>query len=306
VYLHAPYVQGAAAVTAVTAPVAEKFTVQFGPTTGPGTVVFDGITVTYAAAPLTGAAAAAQFATVYNAGGGTYTAVATGDKIVFTETAPGGVDITDVQVSDFTVGAPTVSGAIVAVLNNVDGSTVTTTPGVTAVTETFTLHFDTNPNATTYTFDGETIPVLAGELGSNIAQAVATGNYANWTAVLSGNDVTFTSKTANTNVADAAPCGGITSLVTNTFADNSDMLDFSAYNAEAVYVNNVLVAGNATTALGQTYITLVESTTNVGAYTMTQMVDAGVVGLTGDTSVGVIGVADFGAHLDFVAQNFIL
>lgn len=80
-----------------------------------------------------------------------------------------------------------------------------------------------------------------------------------------------------------------------------DYIDFSAYNAKAVYVDGVLVAGTVATA-GQTYITLVESGTNDGSYTMTQYTEAGAT----DTVVGVIGVADFGAEQDFVAQNFIL
>ena len=39
---------------------------------------------------------------------------------------------------------------------------------------------------------------------------------------------------------------------------------------------------------------------------MTQYTEAGALGAAGDTVVGVIGVADFGAEQDFVAQNFIL
>jgi hypothetical protein len=85
-----------------------------------------------------------------------------------------------------------------------------------------------------------------------------------------------------------------------------DYLDFSAYNAKAVYVDGVLVKGTAPTAVGQTYITLVESATNDGSYTMTQYQEAGALGTAGDTVVGVIGVADFGVEKDFLAQNFIL
>ena len=73
-----------------------------------------------------------------------------------------------------------------------------------------------------------------------------------------------------------------------------------------MYVDGVLVAGTAPTALGQTYITMVESTTNDGSYTMTQYAEAGALGTAGDTVVGVIGVADFGVEKGFVAQNFIL
>lgn len=302
VYNHS-YTQGSTASAGTTVPaVAEQFTVQFGPTTGAGTVVFDGVTVTFGATALTGAAAAAQFANDYNAAGtGIYTATPAGDKIVFKETVPGGADLTDVQVSDFVVGAPTVSGLVVAVISNVDGAPATTVGATSNVTESFVVHFNDNPNATTYSFDGETIPVLAGETGLNIAQAVASGNYTNWTASLSGVDVIFTAKTPNANVADAAAFGGITSEVKNDFADGSDYLDFSAYNAKAVYVDGVLVAGTVAVT-DQTYITLVQSTTNEGAYTMTQYTEKGAV----DTVVGVIGVADFGAEKAFVAENFIL
>ncbi len=300
VYNH-NYTQGSTFNAGVTTLTAEKFTAQFGATTGAGTVVFDGITVTYGATALTAAATAAQFATDYNAAStGTYTAVVTGDEVVFTETTPAGADIADVKVADFVVGAPTVSGAILAVLSDVDGAT--STVGATSnVTETFTVHFDTNPNATTYSFDGETIPVLAGELGSNIAQAVSTGNYANWTATLSGVDVVFTSKTPNADVADAAAFGGITSDVVYGVTTFSDVIDFSAYNAVAVVVDGVNVTGG-TIAAGDEYVKMTESTTNDGSYTAQVYTEAG----TTDTLVGLIGVLDFGVEQDFVAENFLL
>lgn len=95
-----------------------------------------------------------------------------------------------------------------------------------------------------------------------------------------------------------------TAAVTQVIAhsDGLDYLDFSAYDAVAVFVDDVLVAGSTPTS-GQEYVRMTESTTNDGEYKMEVLTEAG----TTDTLVGTIGIADFGDYVDvFVAENFIL
>lgn len=245
----------------------------------------------------------------------------------------------NVLPADFVYSAG-VTGSV-TVGNYVDGIDpfVAATSGAA---ETFTVQFDSGSGtpetavtaATTVTFDGTNVALAIGDGAVSAAAKIAAATFANWTAAV-GNDgtsVVFTSKTVGnktdatatdfqdgvngidatvtvTNGSDATAATGGTYTVVNTSSTPTtgfDYIDFSAYNAKAVYVDGVLVAGTAPTALGQTYITLVESSTNDGSYTMTQYTEAGALGTAGDTVVGVIGVADFGVEKDFVAQNFIL
>lgn len=242
---------------------------------------------------------------------------------LWTATAAGGV-VTATQVLGAVIGDVDVSNNNPATAIQYDGSGVGVTPavttqgngilpGVAGTTEVFVVTFADADQNGTYSFGGANVPVLDGETGANIAASFASATVAGWTAVyVAGDDfVTYTSTTPNVNVPDVTDASfvGANVVVTTTttvLTDGFDMLDFSAYNAQGVYVDGVLVAGAATTALGQTYITMVESATNDGSYTMTQYVDAGVIGLAGDTVVGLIGVADFGVEQAFVAQNFVL
>ncbi|MCK7582319.1 MAG: hypothetical protein MZV65_46480 [Chromatiales bacterium] len=66
-------------------------------------------------------------------------------------------------------------------------------------------------------------------------------------------------------------------------------------------MNGAQIAGSAA-AVGQDYVLFTESETNAGEYTVTVYTEAGET----DTLVGTIGVLDFGASQNFVAQNFIL
>ena len=268
-----------------------------------------------------------------------------GTNVVSLVYAPGaatastvGEVIPNVVPADF---AYTNATGSVTVGNYVDGIDpfVAATPGTN---EVFTVQFDSGAgtpetavtSATTVTFDGTNVALVTGDGAVSAAAKIAAATFANWTAAVGtdGTSVVFTSKTVG-NKTDATAAdfqdgaNGIDATVTVTDGTNAtaatggtytvvntstvyttgfDYIDFSAYNAKAVYVDGVLVAGTAPTAVGQTYITLVESATNDGSYTMTQYQEAGALGTAGDTVVGVIGVADFGVEKDFVALNFIL
>ena len=293
---------------------------------GNTTVTFNGVTVTLAAGDAT--AIATQFAADYTAAApvGTWTVVDNGDGTV-TVTAPASGAIANITAADFVVvdtPVPADSTPVtVAISANVDGTALTA--------ETFKATFaGTEVGAnTTVVFDGVTVTLAANVGGAAIAgDYVAQYNLAggSFTAAAAGAVVTFT-KNVNgdlpnkvaadfviTDVVGDSPAVTVSAITVvegapaglGQTATNADALDFSAYNAQGVYVDGVLVAGNATTALGQTYITMVESATNDGSYTMTQYLDAGVVGLAGDTVVGIIGVADFGAQLNFLAESFVI
>lgn len=124
-----------------------------------------------------------------------------------------------------------------------------------------------------------------------------------------GNDVLVlgTGAESNDTLVYTGLNNGTDSIVNFTAGDvatvlNADKIQFTGYNATAVYVGGVLVAGTAA-AVGQSYITLVEGTgAAAGSYTATQFTEAGAT----DTTVGVIGTLDFGASQVFVAGNFAL
>ena len=287
---------------------------------------------------------ALAFAQQYDAAGATadweVSAYTPGSNVVSLVSAPGaavtstvGPVTPNVVPADFVFTGAT--GPVV-IGNYVEGlaAFVAGTPGTS---ETFTVQFD-NGSASPDTaviaagnivFDGSTVSVAAGDGAISVASKIAASTFANWTAAVGtdGTSVVFTNKAVG-NQTDAtatdfgngsngvvaavvvtdgtaavAAVGAPYTVVTSTVVPSTgfDYLDFSDYNAEAVYVDGFLVEGVAATA-GQTYITLVESATNDGAYTMTHMREAGAT----DVVVGIIGVADFGAEQDFVAQNFIL
>jgi hypothetical protein len=315
------YTQGVAAVVQVSNNVAETFTLEVtGGNTVGGTITFNGGTVTIPANATLAQVVAAFLTPTVPFATYTTTAGATASTITFTETTPAGADIADSthQVDDFVVSDPTVSGVLVATVDGVDGYTNITTPGVVPVTETFTVYFGNSTIDTTYTFDGEEIPVLAGETGVNIAQAAAFGDYANWTAALTGvgsQSVVFTSKTPGANVTDAtlANWGGSMNVYVSTDIqayDGFDMIDFSSYGATGVYVEGQgWVVGGI--VAGQDFIYMDESATNANEYTMTERKDDGDAVLeasTIDTVVTAIGVLDFGTMQSeiFVPENFII
>lgn len=124
-----------------------------------------------------------------------------------------------------------------------------------------------------------------------------------------GNDVLVlgTGAESNDTLVYTGLNNGTDSIVNFTAGDvatvlNADKIQFTGYNATAVYVGGVLVTG-AAAAVGQSYITLTEGTgAAAGSYTVQQWTEAGA----DDTLVGTIGVLDFGANQAFVAGNFAL
>lgn len=264
-------------------------------------------------------------------------------EVVLTHKTPGAVtDVTSAAFTGTYFGAANGNGTVgVVVTTDAVDNTVPGTASTFTVTYTTANTAAISTVGTDISFDGATVDLTTGDGALTVATKVAAGTYANWTAgpVVAATDgvsysVTFTANavgataigTAAAFLVDAASTAdGVNGSVAGTVGTAAtttppvytvtsearpgygiDYLDFSAYNAKAVYVDGVLVAGTAPTALGQTYITLVESATNDGSYTMTQYAEAGALGTAGDTVVGVIGVADFGVEKDFLAQNFIL
>ncbi|MES2785083.1 MAG: hypothetical protein V4684_06440 [Pseudomonadota bacterium] len=208
-----------------------------------------------------------------------------------------------------------------------------------ATPTTFVLNFDPNGLGTdviaddtgTITYLGEVIDFTDGDGAITLADAFASEVYDDWTAELNddGTSVTFTARTLGDAVlvpAAPVPVDGVDPVITSstlgtdevtgggTFTeiltfengdDGIDYLDFSSYDAVAVYVDGALVAGSNPTAVGQSYITLVE-TAEAGVYTISEKLEVGALGTASDTTVGLIGTADFGMTMDFVEENFIL
>ena len=302
--------QGTAGTPAGT-PVSEVFTLNVTGSAAavPGTISFDDGYFGVAAAdivPAAGASAATVAAAMAASItlGGIWTATSSGGVVTVTALAGGAA--ADVTVSNAAPAFINYNGSGVGITSNVVTQGAAAAPAVAAATEVFSVTFANADQAGTYTFGGKSVTVLAGETGANIAAAFASAGVTGWTAVNvpDTNVVTFTSTTPNASVVDvtAADFVGTNTVVTTVgLTAGFDMLDFSAYNAKAVLVDGVQIAGTAA-VLNETYITLVESATNDGVYTITQYKEMGAV----DTVVGVIGVADFGSEQTFAAGNFVL
>lgn len=312
--------QGAAATAAVNNPGSpETFTLEVtaGNAIG-GTVLFDGGTATIGAN-----ATLAQVVAAFVAAAPAYTnytaaAGAAPGTVVFTQTGPGFSDIPDATVASFSP-SPTVSGVVVAVLNNTDGVAPSVTPATPVATEVFSVTFGVGDTDTSYTFDGEEIPVLAGETAENIAAAAASGNYTNWTAVLSAPTVvTFTAKVAGPvpDVVDADFVGAnILEIGYGESFASSDWLDFTglggkgaAFAGTAVSNTNGSITVVAETiandtgaeiaamytdgALATKHIYIAYNSANVGD--VWQVVDAAGVGAGSVTAtlMGTIDLAD--------------
>lgn len=292
---------------------------------GNTTITFDGGPVIVLAAGDANSIGA-QFAAGY-AGVTGYIVTNNGGGSV-TLTAPASGELANITAADFTITDTAVAADSTPVTATVSGNV----NGTALTPETFKATFAGTEDGgnTTVVFDGVTVTLAALAGGTAIAADYVTKYNADpsatFTAAVTAPGVVTFTKNVNgdnpdkvtsdfviTDVVGDSPAVTVSAVTTvegapagiGQMASNADFIDFSSYNAQGVYVDGVLVAGNATTALGQTYITLVESGTNDGSYTMTQMVDAGVVGLAGDTVVGLIGVADFGATQAFLAENFV-
>ncbi|RYZ13022.1 MAG: hypothetical protein EOO24_01440 [Comamonadaceae bacterium] len=252
---------------------------------------------------------------------------------------------TDVTAADFTGTytdpAATGGGGTVTPVVTTQGAT----GGALGTASQFTVNFDVANTAAaaagSFTFDGTTVAYTQGAGAAALALALDDATFANFNTTVVDNggtvSVTFTETIASqadatadatgtaadfdlgTNniagsitgiTAGTASTGPVTTTVTpgqpaGAGGQGFDYLDFSAYNAAAVYVGNTLVAGSLT-ASDNDYVQLVQSLTNAGEYTVT-VHDSGTDGFgAGDTLVGTVGVIDFGATQAFVAANFIL
>jgi hypothetical protein len=165
--------------------------------------------------------------------GWTTSAGPTASTVTFTAAAPG---IDQVNLGQFT--ASDTAGSVLLGLSITTQGTSPTDPSdvVAAVPAVYEVVFGSSFVDTTYTFDGETIPVLDGQTGDDIARAVAQGNYDNWTATnTSAGVVTFTANAAGAgpeivesdfvgaNITDIAEIPG---AIIN---QGTDFLDFTAY-----------------------------------------------------------------------------
>ena len=317
------FVDGDDATPAVTVAVSEVFTLNLTGSVGlvPGPIAFADAyfgTTGFAYTPVasnTAAQVATALITAFNLAAGDWTASAgtVAGTVVFTQDAG----------TEANVALPTISNAAAATIQY-DGSGVGMTvtqgtqgaalaPAGAATGEVVTVDFGNADIAGSYTFGGVTVPVLVGETGANIAAAFEAAGLTGWTAtnVADTNQVIFTAAAPNlgniANVTDASFVGANILAPSNGNPSGIDHLDFTSYGVDGVYVGLSLVAGNAPVALGDTYIVLVEGTgDDLGAYTMTEYVEAGALGFAGDTVVGTIGVADFGATQAFSAGNFLI
>jgi len=301
---------------------AEVFTLNVTGTPGvaPGVITFDStyfgsvgdVTVT----PAVDDDAAAVATAIFDAFGGVasdFTVTVDGENVTFTANDDG--VMTNVEISNDDGTDITYDGSGVGLTLTIDTDGVDAVDAEDATFETFEVTFCSADSDTTYTFDGIDVDVLAGETGANIAASffAAADSFTDWTAVENDADtavVTFEANDAGNIVPDitADDFAGTNVEVDNSYfgmLPGSDQLDFSSYGTVAVVVDGAVFGEMPDTLLedGEVYVTLTESATNVGEYTMDayQYVDeAG----TPDTDLGLIGVADFGAHQDFVAENF--
>jgi len=252
-----------------------------------------------------------------------------------TFTAPSNGNVTpDIDVSNITFNAEVTNGATAVTMSDyVQGIDDHVSP----TTESFTVDFaGTAATADgSFTWDGQTVNFLHGDGPLTLAQKTAAASYPNWdVSVAPGSSVvTFTATTpgdkgnplagafshgADGVSADVAVTEGTdgvagevdvpawTETIVSSGMSGLDYIDFSAYGAKELIVDHFdvldidLSVGLA--ALGQKYITMVESETNAGEYT-TKLWE---VGADSDIELGLIGVLDFGdTMIDFTADNFI-
>lgn len=305
------------------------------------TIIFDGVTVNLSAPVVMGVIpafdVAYQFSEQFDsANWGVDHTVGTA-VVTLTAKTPG--DVTDVVAADFTGtyldpiatgGGGTVTPAVITQgdINYNDGTA-----------STFTVVFDTPGTAAdapgSFVFDTVTVNYVAGDGSITLAAALATGVFPNWTDVDNGDgSVTFTALANDDTpigtdvifkVDAGTPDDGIIGTVSGTVGTPDtteplyviipagpgpglDYLDFTAYNVQAVAVNGTEFDFGTMPLATDTgkYITMVESATNDGFYTIS-LVDFGATSATADNvSDQLIGVADFGVEKAFVLANFIV
>jgi len=195
--------------------------------------------------------------------------------------------------------------------------------------------------AGTFTFDGEVVNYAAGDGSVTLAAKIAAHPgwaAAGWTVALSGDGtaVSFQSTVVgNEPIGTAADfdlgSNNIVGTVAGTVGvddapgeiviippgpeSNFDFIDFTSYDVTGVVINDSNqvndirgseVNGIVGTANGVAtrWITMTESTTNDGVYTIS-LVTSTVAGAADDT-VQLIGVADFGYEKDFTDYTFFL
>lgn len=314
----------------------EAFTVTFGDLTVPDQTLavsleFDGVPVAFDNGTITanlvpGADIAYAFADAYVNPNWTVAYVPGTNQVTFIAAANG--NITNVLPADFAFTNATGSVSLSDYVEGVDDYAAAQDAVATVFTVDFAGTIVNEATNADFTFDGQAIDLDLGDGPITAAAKVAAGTYANWTAVdnLDGT-VTFTAVTAgvlaapvaadfindptagvsaavsvDTVGADAVPESGTATTVVTAAGAALDYLDFSDYNAAAVVVDGVTLAG-ALTVENQLYVQLVEAADNAGEYQIT-LWDA--KGTEADVQLGLIGVADFGQTMDFVEQNFII
>jgi len=283
-----------------------------------------------------------QFVTQYNAASATnhWTAVEgiVPGTVVLINDANGNVaDLTSAAFTG-TYVAPTGGAGSVTVGPIVQGTDI----AVPATSSTFTVTYNDATTAaaagTTITLGTAVAAIAANDGSLTIAEQVATlGQGANIALsgyiagpvvhTATGDSVTFTAvapgaatalpTAAAFKVGSAAGdlLDGILGSFTGTLGTDAtttapvlvntatgiDYLDFTAYKATAVIVNGAAVVGSLPTT--GVYISLVESATNAGEYTISEY-NLGTTAAATDDVVNVIGVADFGQYEVFNAANF--
>jgi len=261
-----------------------------------------------------------------------------GDTFVtFTATTPGNQP--NVTVGDISFNPEVTNGSTaMSITNHVDGNLAHVDP----VAEVFTVNFlDTVVDAggTSISWDGVTVSFDQGDGAIVVAQKVLATSFPNWDVTPDSSNahiLYFTAKTPgefSPNVMDGDFGDGTDGVVADTSVvtegsdgvaglwipesttagfspawSGVDYIDFSAYSAAELFVDHHDLAWTdlsiGAAAVGEKYITMVESTTNAGEYTTTlwQATAAGEP----DTELGLIGVLDFGDTMSgFTAENFI-
>jgi hypothetical protein len=193
----------------------------------------------------------------------------------------------------------------------------------------------------TFTFDGEVVPYLAGDGSVTLAAKIAAWAgwaAAGWAVAVSGDGtaVTFQSTVVgNEPIGTAADFDLGTNNIVGTVAgtvgvddapgviiitppgpeSNFDFIDFTSYDVTGVVVTDSNQAGvilgsevngivGTANGVATRWITMTESTTNDGLYTI-NLVTSTVAGAADDV-VQLIGVADFGYEKDFTDYTFFL
>ena len=202
----------------------------------------------------------------------------------------------------------TFDGAIVAYAKG-DGATVLAAKANAATYANWTTTVDatTTTGAVTVHFFEKAASVLGTTAHSN---AAAVDFDVNTSGTM--NNVFGSINSITTEILQTGAITTTAAVAAGAQGEGFDYLDFSAYR-----VANVVIATGAPASLAYTtvtgvaaaaafdYIQLVESTVNVGVYTVTQMRSADAV-LGGDTLIGTVGTIDLGHHQNFVAANFII